>query len=259
MDIVKIDKLTFRYNDRFIFDKFSLNIKEGSWVSITGRNGSGKSTLLKLISGILKADSVFIGNNNNYRENIGMVFDNLDDMFLCETIEDDLAFVLENLCYSRSEISRRIDLISKEFGIEEFLDKSAYELSGGERAKVSIAISLIHNPKILILDESLSMIDEKDRLNILNILKEKNKNGLTIISVIHDLRESYYSDRLIVLNDGEIMLDGHPFKVMEHDRVLNRLGVSLPFEIELCIKLKLYGLMDEIIPDINKLVNRLWV
>lgn len=259
MDIVKIDKLTFRYNDRFIFDKFSLNIKEGSWVSITGSNSSGKSTLLKLISGILKTDRISISNNNNYRENIGMVFDNLDDMFLCETIEDDLAFVLENLCYSRSEISRRIDSISKEFEIERFLNKSAFELSGGEKAKVALAISLIHNPKILILDESLSMIDEKDRLNILNILKEKNKNGLTIISVIHDLRESYYSDRLIVLNDGEIMLDGHPFKVMEHDRVLNRLGVSLPFEIELCIKLKLYGLIDEIIPDINKLVNRLWV
>ena len=263
MDIVKIDKLTFRYNDKFIFDKFSLNIKEGSWTSITGSNGSGKSTLIKLISGLLKTDHyIEICNkriNKNTKELIGIVFDNLDDMFICETIEDDLAFILENMCYSRMDISKRIKEISKELKIEHLLNKNSYELSGGEKAKASLAIALIHNPKILLLDESLSMIDECDRKDILNILQEKNKHGLTIISVIHDLRECYLSDRLIVLNDGEIMLDGNPLKVMEKDKILNRLGVSIPFEVDLCIKLKLYGLCEKIIPDINELVNKLWV
>ena len=263
MNIVELNKLTFRYNDKFIFDKFSFTVKKGEWVSITGSNGSGKSTLIKLISGLLKCDhSIKVCGSDirdfNARKRIGVVFDNLDDMFLCETVEDDLLFTLENLCYSKSDMSRRIREISNEFGISKFLNKNPLELSGGEKAKIAIAIALVSNPDILILDESLSMIDEDDKENILNILNGKKSNGLTIISVIHDLRESYYSDRLIVLNYGEIMLEGSPLKVMEHDKVLNRLGVTLPVEIELSIKLKLYGLIDEIIPDINKLVNTLW-
>ena len=260
MDIVEIDNLTFRYKDRFIFYKFSLNIKKGEYLCITGSNGSGKSTLLKLISGLLKCDNSIkvCGKYKIMMDNIGFILTDIDNMFLCETIEDDLAFVLENLSYKKDYIRRRIREISKEFNITHLLNKNYRELSGGEKVKVALALSLIHNPDILIMDESLSMIDENDKEDILKLLKEKNREGLTIISVIHDLRECYYSNRLIVLNNGEIMLDGNPFKVMEHDKMLNRLSISLPSEIELCIKLKLYGLIDNIEPNIDKLVNTLW-
>ena len=102
------------------------------------------------------------------------------------------------------------------------------------------------------------MIDENEKFRILDILNEIHKKGMTIISVIHDLRESYFSDRLIVINDGAIMLDGVPLKVMEYDKILNGLGIELPFEIELSEKLKLYGLIDNLIPDVEKLVDTLW-
>lgn len=262
MDIIEIYNLTFRYKNRFIFDKFSLNIKRGDYLCITGCNGSGKSTLLKLIFGLLDSDDIRVfgksTKNKDIRKRIGFVLPNTDDMFICETIEDDLIYVLENLYYSKTEIKRKIREISKEFEIRNLLNKNYSELSGGERAKVSLALALICDPEILLLDDSLSMIDEKERENILKLLKDKNDKGLTIISVIYDLRDCYLSNRLIVLNNGEIILDGSPFNVMEYDKVLNRLSISLPFEIELCIKLKLYGLIDYIEPDISKLVNTLW-
>ena len=263
MDIVSIDKLTFRYNDKFIFDKFSLSIKKGSFVCITGPNGSGKSTLIKIISGLIPTNlSVRVcGNdvrNYNVRKKIGVVFSDIDDMFLCETVEDDIIFVLENLCYSRKEIRRRVIEISNEFGINHLLNMNPSMLSGGEKIKAALAISLVNDPELLLLDESLPMIDENDKKNVLSILKKRQEKGLTIISVIHDLRESFDADRLIVLNDGEIVLDGAPIKVMEYDKVLNRLGIEIPFEIDLCIKLKLYGIIDNLIPSMNKLVNTLW-
>lgn len=266
MDIVKIENLIFRYNDNYIFDKFSLDIKEGQWLCISGPNGSGKSTLIKIITGLLNTESgVFVcglrvnkKNLFNIRKNIGIIFDTLDNLFICETVEDDLAFTLENLCYKQDEISRKIRNISRELNITNLLNKSIGELSGGEKAKVALAVALIHDPKILILDESLSMIDEEEKNNILKVLRRRHKEGLTIISIIHDLRESFLADRLIILNNGEIMLDGKPLKVMEYDKILNRLGIELPFEVELSIKLKLYGLLDEIIPDVEKMVDTLW-
>lgn len=264
--IIKIDRLTFRYKERFIFDKFSLDVEEGEWLSICGCNGSGKSTLIKILTGLLKTDSdinicgMELNEKNlyNIRKNIGIIFDNPENLFLCETVEDDLVFSLENLCYSVDEMKKRVREISNKFKISHLLKKSPNELSGGEKSKVALACALIHNPKILILDESLSMIDEIDRKYILDILSKLHKEGLTIINVVHDLRETYYSDRLLIINDGAIMLDGTPLKVMEYDKILNRLGIEIPFEIELSIKLKLYGLIDSLIPNVERLVDTLW-
>ena len=265
-EIIKIDNLMFRYNDLFIFDKFNLHIKRGEWLTISGSNGSGKSTLVKIITGILKSDCRIIIDNlelNNenlfeIRRNIGVVFDNLDDMFLCETVEDEIAFSLENLSYNRKQIKERIDEISDVLNIRKLLHKSTNELSGGEKFKVALACVLVFKPRILIIDESLSLLDNNDKANILKLLKSFNDNGLTIINITHNLEESYESSRLIILNNGEIVIDGPPIKVFEYDKVLTRLGIKLPFEIELSIKLKLYGLIDNIIPNIDNMVDKLW-
>lgn len=265
-EIIKIDNLMFRYNDLFIFDKFSLHIKRGDWLTISGSNGSGKSTLIKIITGILKSDCRIIIDNLELnsenlfeiRRNIGVVFDNLDDMFLCETVEDEIAFSLENLSYNRKQIKERIDEISDVLNIRKLLHKSTNELSGGEKFKVALACVLCFKPRILIIDESLSLLDNTDKSNILKLLKSFNEKGLTIINITHNLEESYESNRLIILNNGEIVLDGPPIKVFEYDKVLTRLGIKLPFEIELSIKLKLYGLIDNIIPNIYNMVDKLW-
>lgn len=266
-NIININKLTFRYNDRFIFDKFSLNIQKGKWITISGPNGSGKSTLVKILSGLEKTssdisiDELSLNETNIYeiRKKIGIVFDNLDNTFICETIEDDIAFTLENLNYSRMQIHSRINTLTKLLDINKILDKSSLELSGGEKFKAALACALSHNPKILIIDQSLSYVDRDSKLKILNLLKElKEKENITIINITNDLSESYLSDRLIIINDGTIILDGKPLQVMEYDKILNKLGVELPFEMELSIKLKLYGLIDKPISNIEEMVDELW-
>ncbi len=264
--IIIIDKLTFRYNDKFIFDRFSLEIKRGDFVTIAGANGSGKTTLLKIITGLINTDNdisicnLKLNKNNidEIRKNIGIVFDNPDNYFVCETVFDDMAFNLENLCYDKKYIKDRIYTVSSMLHINNLLNKSVNELSGGEKCKVQIACALIHNPKILLIDETLSMIDEENKKEILKILKDLNKKGLTIINVTHDLSESYNSNRLIIINNGEIMLDGVPMKVMEYDRILNKLGIAIPFEVELSLKLKLYGLIDKIYLNMEEMVDDIW-
>lgn len=265
-NIINVNKLTFRYKDKFIFDKFSLEIKEGEWVTIAGTNGSGKSTLLKLLSGFSIEDNditicnMKLDKDNLYeiRKQMGVVFTNIDNFFVTETVEDEIAFALENLGYKKKYIKDKIIEVSNLLHLNNLLSKSPNELSGGEKCKVAIACILVYDPKIIMLDETLSMIDKEEKHNILNILNKLNKEGITIINVTHDLSESYYSNRLIIINNGEILLDGKPTNVMEYDRILNRIGIEIPFEIELSIKLKLYGLIDKIYTDINEMVDDIW-
>ena len=265
-NIIDVDNLSFSYKNKKIFDKFSLKIKENEWITICGKNGSGKSTLIKILSGLINNDSNIticdykLNEKNIYeiRKNIGIVFDKIENSFLCETVEDELAFILENLSYSKMKINKTINDLSKKLNITHLLNKESNQLSGGEKCIIALACAIIHNPKILIIDESLSMIDVEEKNNLFNILDSLHKNGMTIINITHDLRESYYSDRLLILNEGEIMLDGKPFDVMQYDKILNRLKIELPVEIDLCIKLKLYGLINEINPNIKELVNIIW-
>lgn len=260
MNAIEINNLSFSYKDKQIFNKFNLNIEKGKWTCISGTNGSGKSTLIKLIAGILSSDNIKVLNKNDIsdiRKNIGVVLD-INNYFLCETVIEELAFSLENLNISKNEMNKRIASITKKFKIENLLNKNPNELSGGEKCKVAIMCALISSPKILILDEALSMIDKNEKKEILNMLKHLNEKGLTILMITHDLSETYYSDRLIILSNGNIILDGKPLKVMEYDKVLSRLGISLPFEVELSMKLKLYGLLSDIKTDIDEIVGELW-
>ena len=264
--IVNIDKLTYRYKDRFIFDKFCLDIDGAQWITITGPNGSGKTTLIKILLGLCETDSnIYIDNlelNRNtmfeIRKRIGVVFENLDDNFICETVSDDIAFTMKNLLYSKKYISSRINELANMLNIKHLLNKTSDKLSVGEKFKVALACALSHNPMILIIDEVLSTLEESDKHNIIDLLKDLNTKGLTIINITKDLSESYYSDRLLVLNNGSILLDGSPLKVMEYDKVLNKIGVKITFEIELSIKLKLYGVIDKPIYNLEEIVNILW-
>lgn len=263
-NIIKIDKLTYRYEDSFIFDKLSLDIERSSWITITGPNGSGKTTLIKILLGILKTDSniivngIDIKNIKEIRKNIGVVFDNIDNNFVSETVEDDISFPLENLRIDNKEIRNRINELSNIFDIKYILDKSPNELSGGEKVKAALAIALSHKPRILIIDNALSSLDKETKNNIIKILKDFRDKGLTIINVTEDLSESYLSDKLVVISNGTIVLEGPPLKVMEYDKILNKIGIKIPFEIELSIKLKLYGLIERLYPSIDELVNVIW-
>lgn len=267
MDILEIKSLTFRYKDKFIFNDFNLNIERGSWVTIAGPNGAGKTTLVKILAGLEKSYSdikIFnkpLNKKNLYkiRKEIGFVFDNPDNFFACETVEDELAFSLENMAVAPQTIKHKIAEISKLLKIDKLLKKNPYNLSGGEKQKVALACALMLEPRMLVLDEALLMIDINEREELLKILKKYNKEKrVTILSFTHNLDESIYSDRLIILHEGVVVVDGAFPHVFSEERVMRKIGLEVPFSIELSQKLRVYNIIDTLEVDLERLVSLLW-
>lgn len=266
-DIIKIEKLFFKYKDKQVFNDLNLNIQKGSFVSIIGPNGSGKSTLIKILTGLLKYEGYInidgYNLNDTYikeiRRKMGVVFDNPDDHFVSETVIDDLAFTLENLQYTKEDITNSIKQISKKFKIEDILEKEPRQLTNSEKQKVSIASSLIFNPKMLILDESLHQLTPSDKKEVLSILKDyQKKNKLTIIMITHNLENTLFSDRIIVLDKGKIYLDDTTYNIYNNIEKLTKLKLNLPFIVQLSSKLKQENIITKIYIDTQQLIEDLW-
>lgn len=266
-DVVVIKDLSFKYGDKLIFDKINLNIKAGEWLSLIGPNNSGKTTLIKILAGLLETNNEILidgmplnkDNIKEIRKRIGIIFENVDNQFVTETVRSELAFTLENLSYEEREINDRIDEIAVKFQLEDILNCDPHNLSGGEKQKVALASVLITKPKILILDGALSMLDHHERIKILDMLKKLHREeGLTIIHTTYNLEETYDSDRIVVLNEGVILVDGPTKEVLKQDKIFNRIGLEVPFMVDLSLKLKLYGLIDNLILDMDEMVNALW-
>lgn len=231
MSLIEVRDLHFRYNseDRAL-KGVSLDIEKGEFVCILGHNGSGKSTLAKLLVGlleprkgtisiegtILNEDSV-----DELRKKIGIVFQNPDNQFVGITVKDDIAFGLENRQVEREEMLKLIDEYSTKVNMHDFLDRNPESLSGGEKQRVAIAGILAMNPEIIIFDEATSMLDPrgvKEVMDVINNLKSKK----TIISITHNLQEAIKADKVIVMNDGVIVLEGKPEEVFTHfDEIKN--------------------------------------
>ncbi len=267
-NIIQIKDLNFTYQDKVIFKNLNLNIKKNSFVSIIGPNGSGKSTLIRILSGLNSYDG-YITINGHYlnkenikiiRRTLGVVFDNPDNQFIGQTVIDDLAFNLENLSYSKEEINKEISYIAKLFKIEKILLLEPSNLNNSTKQKVAIASALIHKPKILMLDESLHQLDNKDKKIVFKALETyKKEHDLTIILITHNQEDTILSDRIIVIDKQKIILDGKVEEVYTKEKILHNLGIEIPFIIKLSINLKLYDLIDEIYLDKDKLVNKLWL
>ena len=269
MDIIKINNLNFRYGKKFIFENFNFSIEKGSFVTIAGPNGAGKTTLVKLLSGLLKSyNDIEIFNKplnkknlNDIRKEIGFVFDVPDNFFACETVEDELAFSLENMAIQPGTIKKKISEISKLLKLEDYLKRNPMELSGGEKQKLALACALMLEPRILILDEALMMIDINEKEELLKILKDYNKRKrVTVIYLTHDLNEALYSDRLVVLNGGKIIIDGKVPHVFEEEAVMRKIGLEVPFIIELTKKLKVYNVImgTNDYESFERLVDDIW-
>ncbi|MGI6329298.1 MAG: ATP-binding cassette domain-containing protein [Bacilli bacterium] len=158
-----------------------------------------------------------------------------------------------------NEINSLVEEIAELFKIEDLLERDPHSLSGGEKQKVALASSLVSKPDILILDESLAMVDNHQREEIFQILKSlQQSEGLTIINATQNIEETFYGDRIIVLNKGEILLDGLTKEVLKRDKVFNRLGIEVPFIVDLSLKLNLYGLIEDLYLNIDDLVDALW-
>ena len=229
MNIIEIKNVSFRYSvaDQALND-VSLTINQGDFVCILGHNGSGKSTLAKLLVGLIKANSgeIFIDGVelteetvDDIRKKIGIVFQNPDNQFVGVTVKDDIAFGLENRLIDHDEMLKRIDHYSRLVSMDKFLDHNPEDLSGGEKQRVAIAGILACNPEVIIFDEATSMLDPKGVREVIQVIKEL-KGSKTIISITHNLSEALLANRVIVMNEGKIVLTGTPKEVFKEKEIL---------------------------------------
>ena len=261
MNKIEINNLVFGYNENEqVVKHVSFNVREGSYVSIVGHNGSGKSTLAKLIIGLLAPaegqiliDGEKLTNKNvvKLRKKISLVFQNPDNQFIGATVEDDIAFGLENRQVPRKEMQNIIKNYAKRVGMDEFLDKEPSRLSGGQKQRVAIAGALALEPEIIIFDEATSMLDPKGKSDIKGLIEEMRKfnPNLTILSITHDVEEAFLSDEVIVMSQGEIAFKGKPEEVFSNRQALESLHLEMPFILDLKEQLKNINI------DINKCQN----
>ncbi len=261
--IIKVKDLTFKYDNKIIFNNLNLNISEGSFTTIIGKNSSGKTTLAKVLAGIL------IGNgyinidgyllNDYFKDRIDRNFSFcLDDNNAFDTPRDSLAFPLEGLQYTVNEINILIKKISQVFKIENILDKSIDDLSLSDRIKVNIASLLIHKPKVILLDNTLCRLNLTDKKLVLKVLKEYQKeNKLTIILITNNIEDTLMSDRIVVLDNGKIILDNTPENIYQDD-TLEKMGFELPFIVKLSQNLILYDLLDKVYLTDKGVLDKLW-
>ncbi|MGX7051344.1 energy-coupling factor transporter ATPase [Leuconostoc palmae] len=248
---IKINNLNYNYNeDHTLFEDFNLSIEEGQWVALVGHNGSGKSTLAKLILGLMVANSgkicVFdeqLTTDTVYhvREQIGMVFQNPDNQFVGATVADDVAFGLENKQIPNKEMAKTIDEALAVVGMQDFKNREPHTLSGGQKQRVALASVLALKPKIIILDEATAMLDPDGRdtvMRTLKLLKAQFGSELTLITITHDMDEAALADRVVVINDGQLILDGEPEDVFKQTNLIHENGLELPFSAELVASLQ---------------------
>lgn len=252
MNAVEVNNLKFSYdNENVVIDDISFTISKGSYVSILGHNGSGKSTLSKLLIGLLKKDSgtISIGgielNKENQREirrHTAIVFQNPDNQFIGATVEDDIAFGLENRVVPKPEMEKIVVEFATKVGMADYLNKEPSFLSGGQKQRVAIAGALALKPDLLILDEATSMLDPKGKREInelVDIMRKENPN-LTVISITHDIEETLHSDHIIILNKGKIVASGETEKILSDKDLLEKNGIKSPliYEINAILKEK---------------------
>lgn len=251
-NIIQLHNVTFTYpgSHKAAIDNLNLNIEKGSWTTIIGHNGSGKSTITRLINGLLvpdKSDDTYIEIDGikltedtvwDIRDRVGIVFQNPDNQFVGATVADDVAFGLENRGVSHQEMQKIVSEAIKSVGMSNYTNMEPSNLSGGQKQRVAIAGVLAVKPKIIILDESTSMLDPEGREQILTIIKNlKEQNNLTVISITHDINEAAIADEVIVLNDGKLISKGTPKVIFTKDKLLHELGLDIPFEFKLRQKL----------------------
>ena len=252
--IIEFQNVTYKYSEdgREVLKNLSLEFFDGQFTCILGHNGSGKSTVAKLITALLVPtegkvfsfgfDSSDENNELNIRRNIGSVFQNPDNQIVATVVEDDVAFGPENLGIERSEIRRRVDEALKAVGMYEYRLHEPHKLSGGQKQRVAIAGAIAMQTRCIVLDEPTAMLDPKGRREVIDALHKLNKElGISIILVTHFMSEAVNADRVIVMNDGEVALDGTASQVFADAEYIRSLGLEVPKPLELALLLKENG------------------
>lgn len=262
MDMVQTEKLVFEYEKRDeegnvigtsrAIDEVDIDVQKGQFIAILGHNGSGKSTLAKHINAILvpTQGTMWVNGRNtkdpeelwNVRQSAGMVFQNPDNQIIGTVVEEDVGFGPENLGVPTEEIRRRVDAALKAVGMEEFTTHAPHLLSGGQKQRIAIAGVIAMEPACIVLDEATAMLDPTGRREVLSTVHRLNREkGITVILITHHMNEAEDADRVIVMNDGRVDLDGTPQEVFREVARLRHLGLTVPDTVDLLDRLRRSG------------------
>ena len=270
--VISIKNIHFHYHDddkREALSDVSIDVYPGEWLAIIGHNGSGKSTLAKMMNGLLEPNegSIYIDGQllieetvYEARRKVGMVFQNPDNQFVGTTVEDDIAFGLENIGMPREEMIQKINSSLEMVRMTPFKDKEPARLSGGQKQRVAIAGMIALAPKVVILDEATSMLDPQGRFEVISTIQKLHKEkGITVISITHDLEEAASADRVLLMEGGKVNRIGTPSDIFEMGTALVEKGLDVPFSEKLKAVLKEKGLnVPNEYLDEEGLVEWLW-
>ena len=258
-NIIRIENLVFEYSKETeegqvsirAVDDVSFEIEKGSFTAIIGKNGSGKSTLAKNLNGLLVPTRgvIYVGGFDtkddehiwDVRQTAGMVFQNPDNQLVSAIVEDDVAFGPENLGVPPEEIRKRVDKALEDVNMGAFKKKAPHLLSGGQKQRIAIAGVVAMKPQCIIFDEPTAMLDPKGRKEIMAIIDELHAEGITVVLITHFMEETVNADRLIITNEGKVLLDGAPEKVFSHRDLIRSVNLDVPLMAELAARLKEKG------------------
>ncbi len=270
-NIIEVRNLKYKYDsesENYTLNDVSFQVKKGEWLSIVGHNGSGKSTTVRLIDGLLEAESgdiiisgdkLTVENVWEKRRQIGMVFQNPDNQFVGATVEDDVAFGLENQGLDYDLMVERVQQALELVGMQDFKEREPARLSGGQKQRVAVAGVVALRPDIIILDEATSMLDPEGRLDLIQTVKKiKDKNQLTVISITHDLDEIALSDRVLVMKEGQVESTATPRELFSRED-LEELGLDQPFvnQVKAALRQSGFPLPDSYLTE-KELQDQLW-
>ena len=269
MSKLEIKNLCFSYEpDHPVIDDISFSVEKGSFVAVLGHNGSGKSTLAKLIVGLLekKSGQIFFNDEEMDKKSIkklqsktALVFQNPDNQFIGVTVEDDIAFGLENRCFPHDKMQEEINLFAESVNMLDYLKKEPINLSGGQKQRVALAGALILRPEILILDEATSMLDPKGKSTVRKVIDRIHQENpdLTIISITHDVDEALLADQVFILSHGKLVKNGKPQEILRDQEALLDLKLDMPFVYRFEKKLSEMGINSKA-ENLNELVEDIW-
>jgi len=247
-----LEGVSFSYSGNPVLEDLDLTVSEGEFLAVLGYNGSGKSTLAKLINGILlpTEGKVYVDGMDTSDESLlpeirktaGMVFQNPDNQIVATIVEEDIAFAPENLGLEPAEIRRRVDDAIKAVGLEKHIKDAPHKLSGGQKQRVAIAGVLAMRPRCIILDEPTAMLDPKGRSLVMNVIERLNReSGITVVLITHFMEEAALADRILVLADGKVALQGTPKEVFSDKERISELRLEVPPVTDLAIRLRELG------------------
>lgn len=274
-EILSLQNITFTYDleqpeVKNAVEDVSFSVEQGEWIAIVGHNGSGKSTIAKIMNGLLFPQEGTVEifgmpmNEENLwsiRSQLGMVFQNPDNQFVGATVQDDVAFALENNGVPYEDMVSRVEQALEQVKMSGFMNHEPQHLSGGQKQRVAIAGALALRPKLLILDEATSMLDPQGRQEVLDTVRTlREETGLTVLSITHDLEEAILADRLLFMNQGEKFAEGKPSEIFALGEQLIALGLDLPFSMKMAHLLIQEGVsLEGTHMSERELVEDLWI